>query len=393
MNYYINDYEVISALGISKEQHLSNLFSCKENDQKASHFFVDADLSPIPDQYQKFDSKNNRLIFNCLQQMNDQFISVFNKVDKSRVGVIIGTSTSGIEDAIHQIKSTYPGPLENVFNYSIQEIGSSSEFIQNYLGLGPICYNVSTACTSGVRSLIEARRYLELDLCDVVIVGGADSFSELTFHGFDCLESLSKKISNPFSKNRDGINIGEGVALFIVSKDEFLLDNVEAFKILGIGESSDSYHISSPDPSGAGAIQAMKNALADANLLPPEIDYINLHGTGTMKNDEMEAIAVDSLFTDKPYVSSTKPITGHALGAAGALEMALLCLLLSKENRDAQGYSHLPPHLWDKKFDESIKPLRFVEQNEKKVLNKCMSNSYAFGGNNVSVIIGRAHEP
>jgi len=204
-------------------------------------------------------------------------------------------------------------------------------------------------------------------------------------NGFDSLEAVSSERTKPFSQNRQGINIGEGAALFIVSKEN-IFNHKNCLKILGLGESSDAYHISSPHPAGVGAIKAMKSALANAKLEAGDIDYINLHGTGTIKNDSMESLAVHSVFPNLPYVSSTKPMTGHTLGAAGAIELAFICLVLLSDQ------TKLPIHHWDEDFDPDLKPLNYVKESDNKMVSFCMSNSYAFGGNNVSVIVGRNHE-
>lgn len=261
-------------------------------------------------------------------------------------------------------------------------MGSPAQFLAKFLELENIFYTISTACSSSAKVFTSAYNLLSLNLCDAVLIGGIDSLSSLTINGFNSLGILASNICNPFSQNRNGINLGEGSALFVLSKEKINKNNIA---LLGIGESSDAYHFTSPNPEGLGALTAMKQALAKANLQPEDIDYINLHGTGTIENDQMESIAVYTLFKDEVYCSSTKPLTGHLLGAAGICEIGLCWLLLSQE------YKFLAPHIWDASLDPKIKPIKLV--TDKKTVSKrlltCMSNSFAFGGSNATLIIGK----
>ena len=213
-----------------------------------------------------------------------------------------------------------------------------------------------------------------------MIVGGADSLCKLTLNGFHSLESVSKTHCQPFSRNRDGINIGEGAALFTLTLGE------ADWMLAGVGESSDAHHISSPHPEGEGAIAAIEMALKDAEIAPSQVGYVNLHGTATMKNDAMESRALLKVFGDQlPPVSSTKPLTGHALGAAGALEAAFSLLLLSALNQ----HQGLPPQVGDGLWDDDNPALPFVSKGQTQALDYVMSNSFAFGGSNASVIFSK----
>jgi len=223
----------------------------------------------------------------------------------------------------------------------------------------------------------------------MVIVGGIDSLCQLTVNGFHALESVSKGHCNPFSANRDGINIGEGAALFTLTLATDNTANEACVLLAGIGESSDAHHMSAPHPEGAGAIAAMQAALDDAQISAQEIDYINLHGTATPKNDAMESRAVLSVFGDTPPpASSTKPLVGHTLGAAGAIEAAFCYLLLSQHNHSFA----LPPHRFDGQQDPRdpsialVAPMQCADHGK---LNYVMSNSFAFGGSNASLIFCR----
>ncbi len=391
MKIFINNYSLICSLGSTKEEVSKKLFSEKLlNDPKMYElvdkqvtptFDITCDLPAIPAELAKYNSRNNQFILKCLNDLSSEISGMIQKYGSSRIGVVFGTSTSGIDEGIKAMSSARDGKLPDKYDYSIQEIGSPSSFIKEKLNLESIAYTISTACSSGARAFIEGKNLIKNGICDVVIVGGSDSLNDLTLNGFHCLEAISLKRTNPFSKNRTGINIGEGCALFLLTSEN--LSQKPSLELLGAGESTDAYHISSPDPSGEGAASAMKMALAQAKLEPSNIDYINLHGTGTIKNDEMEAKAVSSLFKNTP-VSSTKPLVGHTLGAAGAIEAAFCALSLEKEYSNGS----LPIHFFDGEEDEELEKLNFVKNKSNVSPLICMSNSYAFGGNNASLIIG-----
>jgi 3-oxoacyl-[acyl-carrier-protein] synthase-1 len=239
---------------------------------------------------------------------------------------------------------------------------------------------ISTACSSGAKALAAGARLLRAGLADAVIAGGADALSGFTIAGFSALESVSAERCNPLSANRRGINIGEGAALFVMSREP------GPVRLAGWGETSDAHHMSAPEPTGRGAIDAMRQALARAGLAPNTIDYINLHGTATPHNDAMESLAVAEIFGLQVPVSSTKPLTGHALAAAGAIEAALAWHALV----DNPG-GRLPPHWWDGARDPALAPLRIAQPGETlgRPLRHVLSNSFAFGGSNASLVFAR----
>ena len=218
------------------------------------------------------------------------------------------------------------------------------------MGLTGPAYTVATACSSSAKVFASARRLIEAGIVDAAVVGGADTLCRLTLRGFAALEITSSKRCNPFSINRDGINIGEGAAAFLLSREE------GPVQLLGVGETSDAYHLTAPDPEGNGAREAMAQALADAQLNPADVSYINLHGTATPLNDAMESRAVASVFGDNMLCSSTKGMTGHMLGASGGCEAAFLWLTLNP----ATNSGFLPPHLWDGQADPKLPSLEFV---------------------------------
>ena len=342
---------------------------------------VSSQLPKIPARLNIYNTRCNRLLLAAYLQIQDEVKTAIEKYGKSRIAVIVGSGTSDIDEIQKGVEKYL---TDNVFPESFTnnnfDIASQSQFLSKYIGLTGINYTVSTACTSSAKAFVSAQNLLNMGFCDAVIVAGSDSLCKLTVNGFYALESISEKNCNPFSKNRDGIVLGEGSAIFLMTKEK------SDIALLGIGESSDAYHKTSPDPTGNGAFTAMENALIQADIKVEDIDYINLHGTGTILNDSMESIAVTSLFPNKPYCSSTKPLTGHTLGSASIIEIALCWLLLSELNCN----NLLPPHIWDRMIDNSIEKLNLLKKDTSlKEISICMSNSFAFGGSNASLIIGK----
>ncbi|WP_106418490.1 beta-ketoacyl-ACP synthase [Salinicola tamaricis] len=323
-------------------------------------------------------SRNNRLLALALAGLGEPLDALLAQVAPERIGVVIGTSTSGIGETEQAIaESGHDGPLPASFAYSRQELGAPARFVAERLGLGGPCYTLSTACSSSARALASARRLLKSGQCDAVIAGGADSLCRLTVNGFASLDAVSDAPCLPFSRQRRGINLGEAAALFVVTPER------GGIQLSGVGESADAHHISAPRPDGSGAVAAMHQALTMAGLAPEAIDYLNLHGTGTALNDQMEATAVNDLFARPPACSSTKALTGHTLGAAGALEAAFCWLALT--------HGRLPQHVYDGDYDPELPPLPLVGQADmpSTPLRHALSNSFAFGGNNASLLLSR----
>ena len=252
-----------------------------------------------------------------------------------------------------------------------------------WLGTGGPAYTVSTACSSGAKAIVSARALLALGVCDAVVAGGSDALCRLTLNGFAALQAVAEAPSNPFSLNRRGLTLGEGAAVFLLER------RAGGVQVLGSGESSDAHHMSAPDPEGHGAAVAMEQALAEADVRPRDLAYLNLHGTGTPLNDAMESRAVRRVFGDDAVpASSTKPLVGHTLGAAGAIELGFCCMMLQR--RSARGVP-LPPHRWDGVVDPELPALRLVAPGEHAPPADQMavlSNSFGFGGNNCAVVLG-----
>lgn len=385
--YYLHGLGIINALGSGADTVARGLFSGNtsglssntswSNGKPAMVGQARGALAMIPAEFSHFSSHNNALLLTAYQQIAPLVEAAISRHGPGRVGIVLGSSTSGMaegEAALRQWQQT--GALPTDYRYLQQELGSPVLFLSQYLGLHGPAYTVSTACTSSAKAFQSARSLLEHGICDAVIVGGVDSLCALTIQGFASLESTSDTLCQPMSKNRQGINIGEGAALFLLSREP------AEIALLGIGETSDAYHMSAPAPDGLGAEYAMRAALADAQLEPEAINYLNLHATATPKNDEMESHAVSRLFASGVPCSGTKPLTGHTLGAAGATELAFCWLALQ--------HGALPPHCWDREWDDDLPRLRLVEQATRSAPNICMSNSFAFGGSNATLIIGKS---
>lgn len=339
---------------------------------------VEAALPPLGPAFAVYASRNNRLLAAALAQIRPAVDAVVSRHGPQRVGVVLGTSTSGIAEGERAIAADMKDgrfPLD--FDYRQQEMGSPSEYLRRALELRGPAWTVSTACTSSAKALSSARRLIERGLCDAVITGGVDTLCRLTLNGFAALESVSRDLCKPFSRNRDGINIGEAAAVFLMSREP------GPVALLGVGESSDAYHISGPDPEGRGAEVALRAALAEAGV--DRVDYLNLHGTATPQNDLMESQVVHRVLGPDAPCSSTKPLVGHTLGAAGATEAAF-CWMLLTEPRAAP----LPPHVWDGAADPALAPLHLCAKGDGAERCRVVaSNSFAFGGNNACLVLGR----
>lgn len=396
MTAYLNALGLVCALGRDQKEVARRLFAGDSSGMRTESGWlpersvpvaaVPGPLAHVPAHLAAQRSRNNQLLLQAAQQINEQIQHAISRYGCERIAIVLGTSTSGIDEASRGIASYLRDQqFPDDYDYLQQELSAPATFLADWLQVSGPAYVISTACTSSARALMSARRLLNLGLCDAVLCGGVDSLCKLTLNGFSALEAISAQRCNPFSINRDGINIGEAAVLFLMTREA---SDEQSIALLGAGASSDAHHISAPEPSGRGAAQAMSKALANAGLQPEQIDYLNLHGTATLHNDAMESQAVARLFPSQLPCSSTKPMTGHTLGAAGALEAAFCWLTLAAQNEEHA----LPPHLWDGQVDPTIAPLNWVKTGDKlppsTAPRRLMSNSFAFGGNNVSLIIG-----
>jgi 3-oxoacyl-[acyl-carrier-protein] synthase-1 len=327
-------------------------------------------------------SRNNRVALAALAQIRSEVDALIARFGPDRIGIVLGTSTSGIAEGEVAFKHyVEQGAFPSHFHYGQQELGSPAAALATTLGVSGPAYVHSSACSSSAKAMASAARLINMGLCDAVISGGVDTLCDFTIAGFAALDSVSAERCNPLSANRQGINIGEGAALFLMTSEPATVT------LCGWGESSDAHHISAPDPEGTGAILAIRQALQRAAITPEQIDYINLHGTATLQNDAMESKAIHQMFGAATPVSSTKSLTGHTLGAASAIEAGLCWLTMQDDNPTGI----LPPHLWDGQADPALPPLNVVAVG--KALGRppryVLSNSFAFGGSNAALIFGR----
>ncbi len=335
-----------------------------------------------------FECRNNRLAQIGLTQdgFAEHVEAAKARHGAARIGVFMGTSTAGIleTELAYQHRDPQTGALPADFHYAqTHSPYATAAFVRAYCGLRGPAMSVSSACSSGAKVFGSARRMLEAGLIDAAVVGGVDSLCLTTLYGFNSLELLSRQPCKPFDVARDGISIGEAAAFVLLERaDDRSVQALgdDAILLLGIGESSDAYHMSTPHPEGLGARLAMEQALASAGIAAGEIDYINLHGTATASNDAAERCAVNALFSGTPC-SSTKGATGHTLGAAGALEAVIAALALR--------HQLLPAGINTTRLDPAL-ALDYVLTSRPARVRTALSNAFGFGGTNCSLVLGRA---
>ena len=339
----------------------------------------------LPESLARHDCRNNRLALMGLEtdKFADHVRGVSARLGKRRLGVILGTSTAGIlqTELAYRRRDPATGALPDDFIYpTTHNTYSVAGFVRDYFGLEGPAVVVSTACSSSAKVFAAAARMMASGLIDAALVGGVDSLCLTTLYGFSSLELTSPLPCRPYDARRNGISVGEGAAFALLERAPASLD-AGAVLLLGAGESSDAYHMSSPHPEGLGARLAMEAALKDAGLTTGDIGYINLHGTATPSNDAAEGKAVAALFGDRAPCSSTKGATGHTLGAAGAVE-AVACAL-------ALGHGFLPGGANTEQLDPAI-PLDYLLATRPGAPKYALSNSFGFGGSNCSLVFGRA---
>lgn len=335
---------------------------------------------PDPRAPRRLRSRNNALLELALREFAPALGGQLADVDPARVAIVLGTSTSGMAEAEGAHRALHAqGRLPPEFHYGQQELASPAEYLAWRLGTAGPAYTIATACASGAKAFASGARLLAAGVADAVLVGGVDTLCRFTVAGFSALGAVSAARTNPFSRNRCGVNIGEGAALFLLS------GNAAPVRLAGWGETSDGHHVSAPDPQGRGARDAIVAALRRADLAAAAIDYVNLHGTGTQQNDAMESRVIDALLPGVP-ASSTKPLTGHALGAAGAVEAALCWLALTAD------VPFLPAHLWDGEADPALPALNLVAPGAVPARRPgaALSLSFAFGGSNAALLLVNA---
>jgi len=331
-----------------------------------------------------YDCRNNRLAQLCLEQdgFAREIAAARDRYGAGRIGLYLGTSTSGLHstELAYRRRDPKTGALPADYRYAeTQNAYSLGEFVRRYLGLAGPGFVVSSACSSSAKVLGNAARMIAAGICDAAVVGGVDSLCLMTLYGFHSLGLTSTGPCRPYDVDRDGISIGEGGGFALLER----ADGVEpgAILLLGVGESSDAYHMSTPHPEGLGARIAMQQALDSAGLAPSDIDYINLHGTATKSNDASEDKAVFEVFGGRTPCSSTKGATGHLLGAAGITE-AIVCILAIEHGLQ-------PGSANTTSVDPALKSNYLLENKHAKV-TRALTNSFGFGGSNCSLVLGVA---
>ncbi|TDR30738.1 beta-ketoacyl-ACP synthase [Hydromonas duriensis] len=396
---FIHAFDGVCALGEGREYLTSALLSEKKpsNDYVIDSFtpnkpiflgriFPEIQEETLPKNLPiQFLTKINALLYRNFQLIKPQWQTITQSIPKNRIAVILGSSNAGIESGENAIEAFEKNAtLPENYRYQQQEYGNPAQFMAWLLEAQGPAYIISTACSSSAKAFISGARLLQQNLCDVVLVGGADVLSQLTAGGFLALDAIDGGRCQPFSAQRKGIHLGEASALFIMTRQPSELC------LKGWGEASDAHHMAAPHPEGLGAESCMRKALTRAELSPSDIDYLNLHGTATLQNDAMEAIAVDKIFKySKTQMSSTKPLTGHTLGAAGAIEALFCCLtLMQNKSSECDEASRLPIHWMSGKTDDSLPQMNFVtaDSNTTQSLNVAMTNSFGFGGSNACLI-------
>jgi 3-oxoacyl-[acyl-carrier-protein] synthase I len=342
----------------------------------------EADTLTLGGELASFDCRNNRLAELGLRAdgFGDAVRHAAARWGAHRVGVFLGTSTAGIlqTEVAYREREAASGALPAWLHYGhTHNTYSVSAYVRAALGLQGAAYVVSTACSSSAKVFAAAARMIDAGIVDAAVVGGVDSLCMTTLYGFASLELLSPQICRPWDAERNGLSIGEAAAFALLERE---CAAPQAW-LLGAGESSDGHHMSSPHPEGAGAAQAMRAALVQAGLQPKDVDYLNLHGTGTPGNDAAEDLAVCAVFGHELPCSSTKGHTGHTLGAAGGVEAAISMLALQ--------HGVVPAGLNVQRPDPSLKA-NYVRETQQHTMRVVASNSFGFGGSNASLIFGAA---
>lgn len=335
--------------------------------------------SALPAAWSEWECRNNRLAWRGLvtDGFNEKVVGARERYGAARVAVVIGTSTASIgasEEAYRRLDpdGQYPADLRRPIVHTPHSLG---DFVQHALGLRNVAVTVATACSSSAKVFGHAERLIRAGIADAAVVGGVDTLCGSTLFGFNSLELIASEPCRPFDVARRGISIGEAAGFALLERE------AEAGAwLLGFGESSDAHHMSSPHPEGVGARRALNDALESAQLTPADIDYINLHGTASLKNDEVEARLVAELFPDSTFASSTKGWTGHTLGAAGIVEAAISLIALE--------HGVLPGTLNTEQLDPACGP-QIRRENERRSVQRALSFSFGFGGSNCVLAFGR----
>jgi 3-oxoacyl-[acyl-carrier-protein] synthase-1 len=388
----LSAYTATTCLGVGLDAHRTALREDRSGLAPCSFETVDVptwvgevegvDEVVLPDALADYDCRNHRLAFLALQAdgFEDRVRAAVARHGANRVGVFMGTSTSGIlqTELAYRERDPATGALPASFSYgTTHNPYALSELLREHLGITGMATTISTACSSSAKVFAAAARQLELGTLDAALVGGVDSLCLTTLYGFASLELTSRAPCRPGDVARDGISVGEGAAYALLERAEPA--SAHAVWLLCAGESSDAHHMSAPHPEGLGARMAMEAALRSAGLAASDIQYINLHGTATPANDLAEGKAVAAVFGEQVRCSSTKGATGHTLGAAGAVESVICALALVDQ--------FVPGSPGTRALDPSI-PLHYQLRGAAAPVHHALSNSFGFGGSNCSLVFG-----
>ena len=388
----ITEFTLVTALGAGRHASLAALQASRSGLARQAFETAEIDtwlgVAPGVDEvklapeFKAYDCRNNRLAELALR--SDDFAgrvrAAAQRWGAGRIGVFLGTSTSGIlqTEIAYRHRDPQTGALPAWLDYAhTHNTYSVSRYVRESLGLTGPAYVVSTACSSSAKAFAAGARMIAAGLIDAAVVGGVDSLCMTTLYGFKSLELVSSDICRPWDAQRAGLSLGEGAAFALLEREA---TRAQAW-LLGAGETSDGHHMSSPHPEGAGAAAAMRDALAQAGLQPQQVDYLNLHGTGTPGNDAAEDQAVAAVFGTALPCSSTKGFTGHTLGAAGGVEAAISILALQ------QGF--MPAGLNVRQVDPALRTHYLLEPRG-QALQVVASNSFGFGGSNACLVFGKA---
>jgi 3-oxoacyl-[acyl-carrier-protein] synthase-1 len=389
----VTDYTLASALGTGRAATLNAMREGRSGLARRDFETVrldtwigevaGVDAERLPAALRDHDCRNNRLAWLGLQA--DDFMASVKRARErhgaGRVGVFLGTSTSGIlqTELAYRRRDPATGALPSDFRYAqTHNSFSVADFVRRALALQGPAFVVSTACSSSAKVFGSAARMIGLGLIDAAVVGGVDSLCLTTLYGFNSLELLSGDICRPWDAGRRGLSLGEAAAFALLERGEGAAPQAW---LLGVGESSDGHHMSSPHPEGAGAAEAMRAALAQAGLTPQAVDYLNLHGTATVNNDAAEDQAVCAVFGERLACSSTKGATGHTLGAAGGVEATITLLALQHG---------LVPAGLNRRTPDPLLRCNYLDAPRAGALRVAASNSFGFGGSNACLVFGAA---
>ncbi|WP_297300552.1 beta-ketoacyl synthase N-terminal-like domain-containing protein [uncultured Brachyspira sp.] len=390
MSNLLLDFGIINCLARSKEELYNKYFingeyALKENNDYTKKFF----LGKIDNDFFNFElddpynNKINKMAMYAVDQLKPIIDEAKKRYGKNRISVIVGTCENGSDETKDYILR---GTVEDKKRILVmQSLNICCDFLQKYLDVTGISFTISTACTSSANAIIAADELIRSNVIDVAIVGGADVVTDTVVYGFDSLEVVDYNKTNSFSKNRSGINLGEGAAFTVLARENFI-DSEDALYLKGYNSNSDSHHMTSPDIEGNTTSKCINDALKHADMNINSIDYINLHGTGTLINDKMESKTLERVNASNIYCSSSKTSFGHTIGAAGAMELGVCYIALSKMNKE----KIIPPHLYDGEYDNELSRINLVTKKiSAERLENCMSVSFGFGGSNTCLIVGK----